>query len=74
MVNGSATAGNKVNLTIFGDPKHNSMIIFFNFCMREKQEKKKTKTTSCHICFQHFLWSKVRGLRISKKLLFRKRI
>lgn len=43
MGNGSATAGNKVNLTIFGDPKHNSMIIFFNFCMREKQEKKKPK-------------------------------
>lgn len=45
MGNGSATAGNKVNLTIFGDPKHNnSMIIFFNFCMREKQkEKKKTQ-------------------------------
>lgn len=45
MGNGSATAGNKVNLTIFGDPKHNnSMIIFFNFCMREKQKEKKKNT------------------------------
>lgn len=36
MGNGSATSVNKVNLKIFGDPKHNSIIIFFNFCMKEK--------------------------------------
>ena len=52
MGNGSATAGNKVNLTIFGDPKHNnSMIIFFNFCMREKQKEKKKQNTKPLVIF-----------------------
>ena len=37
MGNGSISSVSKVNLTIFGHPKHNnSIIIFFNFCMREK--------------------------------------
>lgn len=57
----SAKSVNRVDLIICRDPKHNySITISFP---PGRQNPKNT----CHVCFQHFLWSKVRELRISRK-------